>query len=94
MWDEITYSFSNLNAAPLKFGNKIELISSHNLLGMCFRIHIGIKVNPCWWKGPQIRIWISNYIHGLVLGVITHPCPDLMHLDNLLNRRWSWGMNV
>ena len=45
VWDEIIHLFPNFNDATVEVWERVA-ISSHTLLHMWLRIHIGIKFDP------------------------------------------------
>ena len=51
--DEITYPFPNLNGCIVEVWECEYVILFHTLPGMWLFIQAGIKVNPCYKRGPR-----------------------------------------
>ena len=51
VWDEISYPSPNFNGGTVEVWEEINNFT-HTLVDMWLHIHAGIKVKPCWQKGP------------------------------------------
>ena len=55
MWDEITYPFQNFHTETVEVWKRISNFIPL-LLGMKLLMRVGIKVNPCYQKEPQMSL--------------------------------------
>ena len=67
VWDEITYPFTNFNGATVEVWEWINDFVSYST-GMWLLIHAGIKIDPCYLKGPEVELVL--FTHMLLTTII------------------------
>ena len=90
--DKIIHPFSNLNSSAVEIWEWISVFilavkvgewisNSHILLAMWLLIHVGIKVNTCWWKNPLVLVLRYDSCHNNLRGICWKYADRLLFVD-------------